>query len=186
MIARTTLTLLACLLIVPLFAQKDNDKDNEKFNGLRAGWHLSNFDGDQSFDARNGYYGGYYRNLIKVPVFSFSTGLEANTAGAKKDGFERRLTYVGIPINGRLKLGPVYFDLGVDAALKVHEKSLLDGNEVDLTSDDKAQDFDFLAHAGAGFKFLFLAVEVRYRYGITEVYDGYRNTGLEVGLTTFF
>ncbi len=115
-----------------------------------------------------------------------STGLEFNTAGAEKEGIEQRLSYVGVPINNRLKLGILYFDLGLDVAFKVGEKTLVNGTEVDLGEDNEAETLDVLAHAGAGIKFLFLGAEVRYRYGLTEAYEGYRNTGLEIGLTTFF
>ena len=181
---RTLLLLLSFAPMVTAFAQKDDDK--EKSNGVRLGWHMSNLEGPVDSDVRNGYYIGYYRNWVKVPLFSFSTGLEVNTAGATPDDTELRLTYLTLPVNGRLKLGPVYFDLGIDAALKVSEKWVVDGTEFDIPDGADAESFDVLAHVGAGFKFLFMGVEARYRYGLTEAYDGYRNTGLEVGLITFF
>jgi hypothetical protein len=80
----------------------------------------------------------------------------------------------------------VYLDIGLDAALKVGEKKLVGGSEVELPDEAKAERFDVLVHGGAGFKFLFLSVEARYRYGLTEVYEGTRNAGLELGLSAFF
>src|SRR5262245_61439816 len=125
---RTSITILLGLMLTGPTMAQDNDKE-EKSHGLRAGWHYSNFSGDLDTDPRHGWYFGYYHNWIKVPMVSFSTGLEANTAGAVLDPSEFRLTYLTLPINGRLKLGPVYFDLGVDAALMLSEKFLIDGEE---------------------------------------------------------
>ena len=187
---RTWITslLLASVLTCPVHAQDEGRE--ERSNGLRAGWHMSDLVGDEDYDPRNGYYFGYYRNWIKLPLVSLSSGLEVNTAGAEADSLdaEFRLTYITLPINGRLKLGPVYFDLGVDAAVKVNEKFLISGEEFEIPEENEGETFDVLAHVGVGFKFLFLGVEARYRHALTEVYtkDGYRNTGLEVGLITFF
>jgi hypothetical protein len=186
----TLRTLMATSLLASctLAAQDtEKNKDDDHWNGLRAGFHLSNFEGDKgSTSSRNGYYGGYYRNLIKVPLYSLSTGLEFNTAGSASGDDERRLSYLSLPINNRFKLGPVYVDLGLDAALKMGEKTLVDGVEVELPDEAKAEPIDLLVHGGVGFKFLFLSVEARYRYGLTEVYEGTRNAGLQLGLSTFF
>jgi hypothetical protein len=186
----TMRTLLATSLLASctLAAQDtEKDKDDDRWNGLRAGYHQSNFEGDKgSTTSRNGYYGGYYRNLIKVPLYSLSTGLEFNTAGSASGDDERRLSYLSLPINNRFKLGPVYLDIGLDAALKVGEKTLVDGVEVELPDDAQAEPLDLLVHGGAGFKFLFLSVEARYRYGLTQVYEGTHNAGLQLGLSTFF
>lgn len=77
-------------------------------------------------------------------------------------------------------------DFGLDAALKSGEKTLVDGTEVQLPDVAKVEQLDILVHGGAGFKFLFLSVEARYRYGLTEVYEGNHNAGLQLGLSTFF
>lgn len=178
---------VALLTALPLFTLAQEKDDDDGWNGIRAGYHSSNVDGDWGeADARTGFYAGYYRNLIKVPLYRLSTGLEFHTAGASSSLSEVRLGYVSLPINNRLKLGPVYLDLGIDPALKVGETNLVNGTELDVPDDAKAERFDLLAHAGAGFKFLFLGVEVRYRRGLTEVYEGTYNTGLELGLSTFF
>ena len=187
---RIGLPLLTLFLLshATLHAQDDKKKDKEKddWNGIRFGYHLSNFEGEQSADSRSGFYGGYYRNFIKVPLYSLSTGLEYNTAGASIGDYELRLGYLTLPVNNRLKFGPVYADLGVALAMKLGEKALLDGEEVEIDEKAEAERFDVLAHIGAGFKFLKIGAELRYRYGLTEVFDGYRNTGLEIGLCTFF
>jgi hypothetical protein len=169
------------------FTARAQDDDKEKWNGLRAGYYSSNLDGDWGeADARTGFYAGYFRNFIKVPIYSLSTGLEYHTSGATSGSSEARLGYLSLPINNRFKFGPVYVDIGVDPALKLSEKALVNGSEVDQPDDSKAETFDLLVHAGAGFKLLFLGIEARYRYGLTDVYEGTRNKGLELGLSTFF
>lgn len=181
-----TIAFLSMLLATATVHAQKEDDDTEKSNFIRLGYHMSDLEGDEGFDTRSGYYLGYHRNFIKVPIFSLSAGLEVNTAGGTNDPTELRLTYLALPINGRIKLGPFYGDLGVDLALRVGEKWLVSGNEVDIPDGDEAESFDALGHVGVGFKFLFMAVEARYRYGITEAYDGYRNTGVQLGLVGFF
>ncbi len=186
--------MLSALLALCTFtatAQKDDDDGKDGFNGLRAGLYSSNLDGDWGeADARTGFYAGYYRNLIKIPIYRLSTGLEYHTGGAAttvgSTENEARLSYLSLAINNRFKIGPVYGDIGVDPALRLSEKALVNGAEVDIPSDQDAAAFDMLVHVGAGFKFLFLGVEARYRYGLVDVYEGTRNKGLEVGLSAFF
>jgi hypothetical protein len=186
MITTRTFLLSSLFVSCSLFAQ-DDDKHDDKWNGLRGGYHLSNFEGDNgSTSGRDGYYAGYYRNLIKIPVYSLSTGLEFHTAGSASEENERRLSYLSLPINNRIKLGPVYADLGLDVALKVGEKALVNGTEVELPDEAKAERLDVLIHGGLGFKILMFGVEARYRYGLTEVYDGAHNAGLELGVCTYF
>ncbi|MBL8002296.1 MAG: outer membrane beta-barrel protein [Flavobacteriales bacterium] len=171
-------------------AQKDDD-DREGFNGLRAGWHYSDLESDDAeSDARSGFYAGYYRNLIKIPLYRLSTGMEYTTAGGTSTTAgitsEARLAYISLAINNRFKIGPVYGDIGIDPGLRVGEKVLVNGTEVDLPDDAQAERFDMPVHIGAGFKVLFLSLELRYRYSVTEVYENTRNTGLQVGLSAFF
>lgn len=172
-------------------AQKEGEEEEDGFNGVRAGWYMSDIAGDvDETDARHGFYGGYYRNVIKIPLYRLSTGLEYHTAGASSalgsSTTELRLSYLSLPINNRLKLGPVYVDLGIDPALRLGEKWLVDGTEVDVPEGQEAERFDLLVHGCVGFKFLFLGVEARYRRGLLNVYDNAQNSGLEVGLCAFF
>ncbi|HRH71179.1 MAG TPA: hypothetical protein PLB89_16875 [Flavobacteriales bacterium] len=74
---------VALLRTLPLIALAQEKDDDDGWNGIRAGYHSSNVDGDWGeADARTGFYAGYYRNLIKVPLYRLSTGLEYHTAGA--------------------------------------------------------------------------------------------------------
>ncbi len=178
------LLLLSALSFFTLNANAQEDKDTDKSNGIRIGYHMSDMDGSPSFDTRSGYYAGYYRNLIKIPIFSFSVGLEYNTAGAVKDELEVKTGYIALPVNGRLKLGPMFFDLGLDAAFNVSDKVELSGQEVEEA--EEAEGYETLGHVGIGVKLWKLGIDARYRVAFTDVYDGYKNTGLQVGLSTFF
>ena len=185
----TLLFLFAVLCAPSLVNAQSDDKEEDRWNGLRAGWYRSSLfdpDAETNPDPRNGFYAGYYRNLIKVPLYRLSSGLEYHTSGAVSGPSEVRLGYLYLCLNNRLKLGPVYVDLGLDPAFKLTEKFLLDGTEIDVDSEFEGETFDLLLHGGAGFKFLFIGVEARYRYGLLEVYDNTRNTGLELGVTAFF
>jgi hypothetical protein len=188
---RSLLLLSTLLLTFTAQAQKDKDDEREGFNGLRAGYYSSDLEGDLGdADARMGFYAGYFRNLIKVPLYRLSTGLEYHTSGATASALgvenEVRLAYLSLAINNRFKIGPVYGDIGINPALLLGEKNLVNGTEVEVPADQDAKTLDVLVHVGAGFKFLFLGVEARYRYGLLDVYDGTRNTGLELGLSAFF
>ena len=166
--------------------EEEQDKDKEVSNGVRLGYHLSDLNGEGELTVRNGYYAGYYRNLVKVPMVSASIGLEFNTAGASDGDNDLRLNYVAFPVNGRLKLGLVYFDLGADVAAKVSEKWVVKGSTVEIPEGAGAEPMDVLGHVGVGVKILTIGFDLRYRFGLTEVYEGYRNTGLQGGITTFF
>lgn len=67
--------------------------------------------------------------------------------------------------------------------MKRGEKNVVDGAEVELPKDAKVERLDVLVHGGAGLRSLFLSVEARYRSGLTEVYEGTHNAGLQLGLS---
>lgn len=75
----------------------------------------------------------------------------------------------------------------VDRAMNVNEKFLVGGEEFDIVDENKGETFDVLEHVGAGSKFPLRGVQARYRHALSEVQanNGYRNTGLQLGLITF-
>ncbi len=181
-----TLPLLATAILTStvLFAQ-DDEKEHHHHNYFRAGYQMTDLVGDVAYDIRPGFYAGYNHTIVKAPLIGVSVGAEYNTGGARLDDFDIEIatSYVGVPANARLKLGPVYVDAGFDAAFLIGDKLTVDGNEVE--GDNDLETFDLLGHAGVGVKFLFLGLEARYRYGFTEVTEGYRNTGIQIGAVLF-
>lgn len=181
---RTTLLMYAWLPLVT-FAQPFRDHHHQNY--VRGGYHYSDLPGNADLDPLSGFYLGYHHTLLKVPLVGISLGAEYNTAGARQDtplgALEYRLGYFGLLVNGRLKLGIVYLDAGLTPAFTVGESVQLAGQ--DVGGAPEAENFDLVAHGGAGVKIAFLSVEARYRYGLIDVYDGVRNSGLQVGLAWY-
>ena len=179
--------LFLMLSCVPLMAVAQRSTDHHHRNYIRGGYHYSDLPGDADLEPLSGFYLGYHHTLLKIPLVGISLGAEYNTAGARQDtplgALEYRLGYFGLPVNGRLKLGIVYLDAGLTPAFTVGESVQLAGQ--DMGGAPEAENFDLVAHGGAGVKIAFLSVEARYRYGLIDVYDGVRNSGLQVGLAWY-
>lgn len=141
--------------------------------------------GDVAYDVRPGFYAGYNHTIVKAPLIGVSIGAEYNTGGARIDDLDLEIAtgYIGVPVNGRLKLGPAYLDAGLDPSFLISDKTTIDGNE--LEGDNDLETFDLMGHVGVGVKIMFLGLEARYRYGFTEVTEGYRNTGFQIGAVLF-
>lgn len=179
--------LLLMLTFVPLMAVAQRYTDHHHRNYIRGGYHYSDLPGQADLEPLSGFYLGYHHTLLKIPLVGISLGAEYNTAGARQDtplgALEYRLGYFGTPVNGRLKLGIVYLDTGLSPAFTVGESVQLAGQDVGGTPE--AENFDLVAHGGVGVKIAFLSVEARYRYGLIDVYDGVRNSGLQFGLAWY-
>ena len=180
--------ILLGLWMSPIWCNAQDDKnDRPHLVGLRGGIDLSALmGGDDGLDVRSGYYGGLYFNLIKLPVYRLSLGLEYQTAGIADGQTEQRLSYLNLPLNNRIRLGPIYFDGGADLGYKLNETWIEDGVSVDIPSDAKAQPWNVMWHLGGGIKLLFLGIEVRYQNGANEVYPALHNAHLQVGLDLSF
>ncbi len=175
--------LTVALVFMVAQASAQDEKDHHNRNYLRGGYLLSDLVGDDAFDTRSGFYAGYHHTLIKAPLIGFSLGLEYNQAGANKEQFGWQGGYLGVPANARLKLGPVYLDGGLGISYLLSDKTTVNGQV--LSSGEAAENWDVLVHGGVGVKLFFLGIETRYRYGLTEVFEGQQNTGLQFGLVHF-
>lgn len=180
-------SMLLFLVALPLVAAAQRSTDHHHRNYIRGGYHYSDLPGDADLDPLSGFYAGYHHTLLKVPLVGISLGAEYNTAGARQDtplgALEYKLGYFGLPVNGRLKLGLFYLDAGLTPAFTVSERVQLGGQ--DVGGAPEAENFDLVVHAGGGVKIAMLAVEARYRYGLTDVYDGVRNSGLQLGVAWY-
>jgi len=194
MVLFRSLLLLSTMLLAchTLRAQQEPEKKkieetDDEWNGIRLGCHMARLSGEEEGDARIGFYEGYYRNLLNVPLYSLSLGLEYHTAGGEIGAYEQRLNYISLPLNNRFKLGPAYADLGVEMAILVIEKWRQDHSEIDIPDGYEAERTDLLLHAGVGCRVVAnLSVMVRYRMGLMDVYEGYRNIGWEFGVCSHF
>lgn len=185
------LLIIACIFIANLTMAQDDKEDNDKKwpNGFRAGYQWSNLvkEEDKVADNLDGFYVGYLRKVKIIPLLRLETGLEYMIAGAQtSDDKKLRLHYLVLPAQLVVKIGPVYGLAGVNGNIKIYEDLKVNGQKVDITSENRVSAFDIAVDAGAGFNFLFLSIEARYYWGLLEVEQGYKNQYAQIGLKVHF
>jgi hypothetical protein len=180
------------LLIILLFAiglSINTYADGDK--GIRAGYQTSNiyYDGSSMNDMMSSFYIGITKDMKIIPMVHFGSGLEYSQVGTYIDADNKKtLHYLSIPLNFKLKLGPFYALAGAAANIKVGEKWIIKGSDVDpLVS---ANGFDIPVFAGIGFKILMFNIEARYHWGTMALYDSpadpYKTQYLQLGVGVSF
>lgn len=160
---------------------------DDKIGGIRAGYHSANMYQDGSAlsgaSSLDNFYIGYYKNNRIVPVLNWGFGVEYFKNGwAVDDNNKQELHYVSVPLNLKLKLGPVIALTGFAPSFKVAENITFLGNSTKPSGDDKSNWFDAPFFAGFGFEFLMFTIEARYHWGLVELNDeGYKNQYLQIG-----
>lgn len=179
-------TLLVALLFVSAMALKAQDDANYT-HGVRAGWSNAGLfmDGDQvpaSGDSQTGFYVGTFRTTKIVPMLHWYKGFEYQQMGARVDDDNfRKLHYLSLPTALRVKLGPVFAQVGIAANFKVGESITVLGQEM-KTDDNKAEWYDFPWHTGLGFKIGPITLDARYQWGLNDIDDtGVRNQQFQLG-----
>jgi hypothetical protein len=121
------LVVIFTFISVELFAQKKGGGD--RVGGIRLGYHVSQFyDGGESVgDPMESFYIGLFRDTKVLPLLYFGTGLEYYKNGTKMVDYERDLHYLSIPLDLKLKLGPVFLLTGFSPSFKVAERIIEDG-----------------------------------------------------------
>jgi hypothetical protein len=175
--------LLASSLTFSVVAQ---DKGNNRVGGIRLGYHGAGmFMESDMYPGSEGlgtFYAGLFRDNQIISLLHFGTGLEYFQNGIKFSGDNKRaLYYLSIPLDLKLKLGPVFALTGLAPSFKVAERVVVDGNSSKPGSDDKSAWFDAPFFVGGGLKILFITIEVRYHWGLIDVYEGYNNRYLQIG-----
>ncbi len=164
-------------------AQKEG---GDRVGGIRFGWHQSAFynDGNAVSDAdpMQSFYVGLFRDNKIAPLLSFGSGLEYYQNGINYAGDNKlALHYVSVPLNLKLKLGPVFALTGFAPSVKVAERIVTDGNSVKPSDVLVSEWFDVPFFVGAGVKILFITVEARYHWGLLEVNDGLNSRYFQLG-----
>jgi hypothetical protein len=182
------LSVIFVLIAADLRAQ---DKGGDRVGGIRFGYHSSNFvkDGNTwSSDPMQSFYFGFFRDNKIIPLLHLGTGLEYFKNGAKLIGedIRRDFHYVSVPLNAKLKLGPVFALTGFAPSFKVAERYVVGNNSTKPSDDLKAEWFDIPFFVGAGVKILFITVEARYHWGLLEVSNGYNSQYFQLGLGLSF
>ena len=183
-----SLVVLGLLFAVP-FAGKAQTGD--KVGGIRFGYHTANMfkDGEKMPLSSNldNFYIGFSRDNKIAPMFRLGTGLEYFKNGFKIDDDNKLVLHtISIPVNLKIKLGPVFALTGVGANFKVSEKIFLAGSSANPPDDSKSKFFDVPFYLGAGATILFISVEARYHWGLLEANDGYNNRYFQVGAALSF
>lgn len=182
---KTLLVSVALLSTLISFGKDDDDR----LNAFRGGYQMSNLlkNGDKGENDLGSFYIGFVRQKKITPLFRFETGLEYMIAGGSPtDNSELKLHYLVLPVQLHFKLGPFIATGGLNADFKVNQELTINGEDVDITDANKATFMDCAADLGVGFKILFITAEARYYWGLVDIYDGWSNQYLQLGLKVNF
>lgn len=157
------------------FAGGDDDKGSKI--GIRAGWQLSGIYEDGSlpsgYDANSGFYAGVFRDTKLIPLLRLGTGIEYSQVGIVRDSSNVNskilLHYLAIPIDIKVKLGPVFVLGGASLNFRVADTRTINGQSVDPADGFESNVFDVPLFLGAGVKIFFLTIEARYHWGMLNV-----------------
>jgi hypothetical protein len=134
------------------------------------------------FNQLNSFYVGFFRDKKISPLLFFGSGLEYFQNGIKYPGDSKRILHtLSIPLDLKLKLGPVFALGGAAANFKVAEKIVVEDNSVNPTEGNKSNWFDIPVFLGAGVKISFITVEARYHWGLLDVRNGLYSRYLQIG-----
>jgi len=161
--------------------------DGGKF-GFRGGFQYSNIYKDGSAiksDPLNSFYVGFFKEQKIVPMLSIGSGLEYSQIGTMPDSDSKmQLHYLSMPVNLKVKIGPIYAIGGASASFKVGEQWTDYGKKTDVAI--KANWFDVPVHVGLGVQILAFRIEARYHWGMLDLYDspltGYKTQAIQLGL----
>lgn len=186
-----TLFIIGLLMAVPLSGKAQKEGKEEKVGGIRLGYHAAALykDGNKMAGTNNleNFYIGIYRDNKIAPLFRIGTGLEYFQNGAKIDNDNKIVLHtLSIPVNFKVKLGPVFALTGVGANFKVSEKVFQNGTSTTPSDEDKSNFFDVPFYLGAGATIWFISIEARYHWGLLDVNEGYSNQYLQIGAAVSF
>jgi hypothetical protein len=187
---KSTLLFLVIFLI-GAYSAYTQENDQQKIGGIRGGYHLATMveDGSKPDTAKNlsSFYVGFFRDQEIAKILFWGTGIEYFQNGLKySNNSKLTLHTISVPVNLKVKIGPVYGRGGITANFKVKEKLEIGDNKFDPEKSNKANWFDSAAFAGAGVKILFFSVEARYHWGLIDVKNGLYNRYFQLGATVSF
>lgn len=176
---------IALILISISFGLSAQDKF-----GIRGGFQAGNLYNSGSLydNGLNTFYVGVFKEFKIVPLLKFDAGIDYNQNGSLNDSLSIKMGYISVPLNLKIKLGPVYGIVGAAPSFKISEKWMLNDQEIDIDKF-KSNFFDLPVFVGVGFKIAIISIEARYYVGTMNVNDNaisglqdYKNQYLQVGL----
>lgn len=184
------ITVLSIIFFIGSISANAQDDKPQK-NGIRVGYHSASMvdEGSKpdSANALSSFYAGFFRSKKIVAILHFDSGIEYFQNGLKYSGNSKRTLHtVSIPLDLRLKIGPVYAVGGAAVNFKVAESFDLGDNSYKPTDTDKSNWFDVAAFVGAGVKIWFLSIEARYNWGLIEARDDLYNRYFQIGAAVSF
>lgn len=183
--------ILLVLSFLTLTISINAQTDFEEFVGIRAGFHSAGLvkDGEKPDTANsiNNFYIGFFREKKIAPLFYWGSGLEYFQNGVKYSNNSKRVLHtISVPLNLKLKVGPVYGLAGAAANFKISEKIVIADNSSIPGDSNKSSWFDVPVFVGAGVKILFVSVEARYHWGLMDIQKGYYNRYFQLGAAVSF
>jgi hypothetical protein len=172
--------LLTCLTSSSLLAQKTARA------GVKAGMNVSNlFVGDNVHDenARIGFNGGFYGQILSSEAFAIQPELLYSTKGTMADytGYvidqkvRFNLNYIDLPVLAVFKLGrSAEIHAGAYASYLVNANIQYDDNGsggTDELSRDHFKSYDYGLSGGFGLNFNAIQIGARYNYGLVAIAD---------------
>lgn len=190
---KITCSLFILLLSTGLYAEDNNDN---KLMGVRAGWQYSGIYSDgalpDGFDPLSSFYAGFFKEIKLVPLLRFDAGLEYAPVGIVNSNTDTKtvLHYLSVPLNLRVKLGPIYALGGAAANFRLAEKYTVAGQSYTPEDDEKSKVFDVPVYLGLGVKLFILSIDARYYWGTIDVYDNNdvsnKSQYLQIGASLYF
>jgi hypothetical protein len=176
------LTVLTVMASSALMAQSDPNPTARV--GIKAGLNASNLYVDDVNDenARFGFNGGLYGQILSSEAFAIQPELLFSTKGAQADyggiinsTVRYNLNYLDLPILAVFKLGPSaeihfgpYFSYLLNANIDYSGNF---GNGTDRVDRDHLKTFDYGLSGGLGLNFGPVQVGARYNYGLVKIAD---------------
>jgi hypothetical protein len=135
---------LLVLALVAYLINKGNAQDEKpQKNGIRFGYHAASMvkDGSKPDESKtlNRFYAGFFRSKKLGGILHFDSGIEYFQNGLKYTGDAKRTLHtIRIPLDLRLKIGPVYGLGGAAANFKVGKSFDLGDNSSTPIDNDKS------------------------------------------------
>ena len=124
---KLTLLLLSVLVVGTYVTHAQDKKSGDKVGGIRFGAHAATMVKDGSSpdtsNYLNSFYVGFFRDSKIAAILYFGSGLEYFQNGLDYSTNSKRVLHtISIPLDLKVKLGPVFALGGIAANFKVSEK----------------------------------------------------------------
>lgn len=176
--------LLAAAFSLVAFQQASAQSNPTARFGVKGGLNVSNLyiDNVNDENARFGFNGGLYGQILSTKAFAiqpellFSTkGSQADYGGIINSTVKFNLNYLDLPLLAVIKLGPqAEIHAGGYASYLLSANINYEGNfgsGTDRIDRDQLKTFDYGLAAGFGLNFGAVQVGARYNYGLVKIAD---------------